>query len=61
MGAKLGSLMSCEEHRLRVFENRLLVGVFELSRGGVIGSSRKLHNEHVSNLYSSPNIIRMNK
>jgi hypothetical protein len=59
MGATLGSLMSREAHRLRAFENRLLVGVFGLIRVGVVGGSRKLYNK--SNLYSSPSIIRMNK
>jgi hypothetical protein len=55
------SLMSTEEHRLSVFEGKLLVGVFGLNRGVVIGGSRKLHSVDLSNLYSSPSIIRMIK
>jgi hypothetical protein len=50
MDAKHVALMSREEHKLRVFESRLLVGLFGLHRGGVIGGSRKLHNEVLSYL-----------
>jgi hypothetical protein len=57
----LRSLISREEDRLRVFENRMLVGVFGLNRGGVVGGWRKLHNEDLSNLYSSVSVIRLNK
>jgi hypothetical protein len=47
-----------EEHRLRVFENRVLRRIFEPKRDGVTGERRKLHNEELHILYSSPNIIR---
>jgi hypothetical protein len=50
-----------EEHRLRVFENRVLRRIFGLKRDEVIGGWRKLHNEELRNLYSSPSIIRMIK
>jgi hypothetical protein len=43
-----------EEHKLRVFENRVLRRIF-----GVTGGWRKLHNEELHNLYSSPSIIRI--
>jgi hypothetical protein len=49
------------EHRLRVFENRVLRRIFGPKRDEVIGGWRKLHNEELHNLYSSPNIIRMIK
>jgi hypothetical protein len=49
-----------DEHRLRVFENRVLRGIFGPKRGEVIGGWRKLHNE-LHNLYCSPSIIRMIK
>jgi hypothetical protein len=49
------------EHRLRVFENRMLRGIFVPKREDVAGGLRKLHNEEHHNLYSSPNIIRMIK
>jgi hypothetical protein len=48
-----------EEHRLRVFENRVLRKIFGPKRDGATGDWRKLHNEELHNLYSSPNIIRM--
>jgi hypothetical protein len=50
-----------EEHRLRVFENRVLRGIFGPKRDDVTGDWRKLHNEELHNLYSSPNIIRIIK
>jgi hypothetical protein len=50
-----------EEHRLRLFENRVLRRIFGPKRDDVTGDWRKLHNEELHNLYSSPNIIRMIK
>jgi hypothetical protein len=50
-----------EEHRLRVFENRMLRRIFEPKRDEVTGDWRKLHNEELHNLYPSPNIIRIIK
>jgi hypothetical protein len=50
-----------EELRLRVFESRVLSRIFDLKREEVTGDWRKLHNEELHNLYSSPNIIRMIK
>jgi hypothetical protein len=47
-----------EEHRLRVFENRVLRRIFGPKRDEVTGGWRKLHNEELHNLYSSPSIIR---
>jgi hypothetical protein len=44
-----------------VFENRVLRRIFGLRRDEVTGDWRKLHNERLHNLYSSPNIIRMIK
>jgi hypothetical protein len=55
------SLTLREEHRLRVFENRVLRRIFGPKRFEVTGGWRKLHNEELHNLYSSPNIIRMIK
>jgi hypothetical protein len=45
--------------KLRVFENRVLSRIFEPSRIEVLGRWRKLHNEELRELYSSPSIIRM--
>jgi hypothetical protein len=48
-----------EEHGLRVFENRALK-IFGPKRGED-GSWRKLHNDELHSLYSSPNIVRVIK
>jgi hypothetical protein len=44
-----------------VFENRVLRRIFGPKRDGVTGGWRKLHNEELHNLYSSPSIIRIIK
>jgi hypothetical protein len=49
-----------EEHRLRVFENRVLRKIFGPKREED-GSWRKLHNDELHRLYSSPNIVRVIK
>jgi hypothetical protein len=49
-----------EEHRLRVFENRVLRKIFGPKREED-GSWRKLHNDEFHDLYSSPNIVRVIK
>jgi hypothetical protein len=50
-----------EEQRLRVFENRVLRRIFGPKGDEVTGEWRKLHNEELHNLYSSPDIIRQVK
>jgi hypothetical protein len=60
-GCETWSLTLREEHRLRVYENRVLRTIFEPKRGEVTGGCRKFHNEELHNSYSSPNIIRMTK
>jgi hypothetical protein len=45
-----------EEYRLRAFENRVLRRIFGPKRDEVMGEWRKLHNEELHNLYSSPDI-----
>jgi hypothetical protein len=60
-GCETWSLTFREEHRLRVFENRVLRRIFGPKRDEVTGGWRKLHNEELHNLYSSPSIIRMIK
>jgi hypothetical protein len=47
-----------DDHRLRVFENRVLRRIFRLERYEVTGDWRKLHIKEVHNLYISPYIIR---
>jgi hypothetical protein len=53
------SLSLREKHELRLFENRVLRRIFGPRRDEVTGDWRKLHNEELHNLYSTPNIIRM--
>jgi len=48
-----------EERRLRVFENRVVRRIFESKRNEVTGEWRKLHNDELNDLYSSPNIVRV--
>jgi hypothetical protein len=55
------SLTLREEHRLRVFENKVLRRIFGPRRDEVTGGWRKLHNEELRDLYSSPSIIRIIK
>jgi hypothetical protein len=50
-----------EEHRLRVFENRVLRRIFGPKRDEVTGGWRKLHNEELHGLYSSPSTVRVIK
>jgi hypothetical protein len=49
-----------EEHKLRVFENRVFRKIFGAKREED-GSWRKLHNDALHDLYSSPNIVRVIK
>jgi hypothetical protein len=51
------SLTFREEHRLRVFENRVLRKIFGPKRDEVTGEWRKLQNGKLHILYSSPNIL----
>jgi hypothetical protein len=60
-GCETWSLTLREEHGLRVFENRLLRRIFGPKRDEVRGEWRKLHNEELRDLYSSPSIIRIIK
>ena len=60
-GCETWSLTVREEHRLRVFENRVLRRVFGPKRDDVTGEWRKLHNEELNDLYSLPNIVRVVK
>jgi hypothetical protein len=58
-GCETWSLTLREEHRLRVFENRMLRKIFGPKREDISGEWRKLHNEELNVLYSSPPTIRM--
>jgi len=60
-GCEIWSPTLGEERRLRVFENRVLRGIFGLKRDEVTGEWRKLHNEELSDLYSSSYIVQVIK
>jgi hypothetical protein len=60
-GCETWSLTLKEERRLMVFENRVLRRIFGPKRDEVTGEWRRLHNEELNVLYSSPNIIRVIK
>ena len=60
-GCETWSLTLREEHRLKVIENRVLRRIFGPKRDGVTGEWRKLHNEELNDLYSSPNTVRVIK
>jgi hypothetical protein len=57
----LVSAVEGEEHRLRVFENRVLRRIFGPKINEVTLEFRKLHNEELHHLRSSPSIIRIVK
>ena len=58
-GADTWSLTLRDERRLRVFENRVFRRVLGTERDEVTEEWRKLHNEELSDLYFSPNIVRV--
>jgi hypothetical protein len=60
-GCETWSLTVREDHKLRVFENRVLRRIFEPKWDRVTRGWRKLHNEELHNSYSSPSIIRIIK
>jgi hypothetical protein len=59
-GCETWSLTLREEHRLRVFENRVLRKIYGPKREED-GSWRKFHNDELHNLYSSPNTVKVIK
>jgi hypothetical protein len=60
-GCETWSVTLREEHRLRVFENRILRRIFGPKRSEVTGDWTKVHNEELHNFYLSPDIIRQIK
>jgi hypothetical protein len=60
-GGETWSLTLREEHRLRVFENKVLRRIFGPKRDEMMGGWRKPHNEELHDLYCSPSIVRIIK
>jgi len=60
-GCETWSLTLMEERRLKVYEYRVLRRIFGPKRDEVTGEWGKLNNEEINDLYSSPNIVRVNK
>ena len=60
-GCETWSLTLWEERKLWVFENMVLRRIFGPRRDEVTGEWRRLHNEEVNDLYSSPKIVRVIK
>jgi len=60
-GCENWTLILREEHRLTVFENRVLRRIFGPKRVEVTAECRKLHNDELNDLYCSPNIVRVIK
>jgi hypothetical protein len=60
-GCETWSLTFREERRLRVFENRMPRIIFGPKRDEVTGEWRKLHNEKLNDMYSSPTTVRVVK
>jgi hypothetical protein len=60
-GREIWSLTLREKHRLSVFQNKMLKRIFGPTREEVTGEWRKLHNEELRDLYSSPSILRIIK
>jgi hypothetical protein len=60
-GSETWAMTLREEHRLRVFENKVLRRIFGSKRDKVTGGWGKLHNKELCDLYSSQSIIRMIK
>ena len=60
-GCETWSLTLREERKLRLFENMVLRRIFGPKRDEVTGEWRRLHNEELHDLYSSPNIVRVIK
>ena len=60
-GCETWSLTLREERKLKVFENKVLRRIFGPRRDEVMGDWKRMHNDELNDLYSSPNIVRVIK
>jgi len=60
-GRETWSLTLREERKLRVFENMVLRRIFVSRRDEVMVEWKRMHNEELNDLYSSPNIVQVIK
>ena len=60
-GCKIWSLTLLEKRRLRVSENRVLRKIIRPRRDEITGEWKRLYNEEINDLYSSPNTVRVIK
>jgi hypothetical protein len=60
-GWETWSLTLREGQTLRVFENKVLRRIFGPKRDEATWEWRRLHNEKLNDLYSSPNVVRVIK
>ena len=60
-GCETWSLTLREETKLRVFDNMVLMSILGPRKDEVTGEWKRLHNEELNDLYSSPNIVRVIK
>ena len=60
-GCETWSMTLREDRKMRVFESMVFRRIFGPRRDEVTGEWRRLHNEELKDLYSSPNIVRVIK
>jgi hypothetical protein len=60
-GCETWSLAYREEHRVRLYENRVLRRIFEPKWDEITGEWRKIHNKELNHMYPWPKVIRVIK
>jgi len=60
-GCESWSMILADEHKLRVFENKVLRKIYRKKRDEMTGEWRRLHNEELHGLYDLPNVVKIMK